>query len=256
MNNGLIIIIGESFRGGGQGCRLRGQQESYDDQYLASSTQIKIIKQIKEEVNNIDVKLFTYDTQYNQNIIDWYSELNTQFLFYKDPIGYDNIFKNSISEIDKDYDFILVFRVDLVFKFNFFNLIKKDKINYTSVCWIKSFLNPEYNLYSHNKTPLNKKRVVDALVYVPNKFLNNLKSGEITLLHEACDIMSDYIYSNVDFILDTYHDSDSQKDKNPIYRIANRPETEIWYSDGYRLGDEPIPDNSKNYGEVFKNIIF
>ncbi len=64
--------------------------------------------------------------------------------------------------------------------------------------------------------------------------------------------MADILYNDVSFILDTYHDSDSQKDINPIYRISNRPESDIWYSEGYRLGIEPIIDKSKTYNKIFK----
>ena len=247
---GLFIIIGESFRFGGQGSRNRGIPESYNDQILACKSHIEIFNDIKDDVD-IDLSILTYKTKYQNDLIKFYSDFNSNFHFYKDPIGFNKIFSEGLSKIESenDYDFIFIFRIDLFFKFNFFNEIKKDKINYSSVCWMNS-----PNLYAdhRNKTIQGKHRVVDVMVYTPKKYIKNLLDGEIKLDHNACDLMNDDLYNNVDFILDTYHDSDSQKDKNPIYRIVNRPESDIWYSEGYKLGIDPIIDQSKTYEKIFK----
>jgi len=35
----------------------------------------------------------------------------------------------------------------------------------------------------------------------------------------------------MDVMINTYHDSDSQKDFNPLYYIVNRPENNVWHSE-------------------------
>ena len=247
---GLFIIIGESFRFGGQGSRSRGIPESYNEQLLACKSHIKFFNDIKNEVD-IELSVLTYETQYQNDLIKCYSDFNARFHFYKDTIGFDKIFNEGLSKVElkSNYDFIFVFRIDLFFKFNFFNKIKKDKINYSSVCWMNS---PNLYIKHRNKTIKGKHRVVDVMIYTPEKYIKNLLNGEIKLDHNACDLMSNDLYNNVDFILDTYHDSDSQKDKNPIYKIVNRPESDIWHSEGYKLGIDPIMDQSKTYEKIFK----
>ncbi len=247
---GLFIIIGESFRLGGQGSRSRGVPESYNEQILACKSHIEFLNDIKNEVD-IELSVLTYETQYQNDLIECYSDFKTNFYFYKDTIGFNNIFNEGLSKVESknNYDFIFIFRIDLLFKYNFFNKIKKDKINYSSVCWMNS---PTLYINHRNKTLQGKHRVVDVMVYTPKKYIKNLLDGEIKLDHNACDLMSDDLCNNVDFILDTYHDSDSQKDKNPIYKIVNRPESAIWYSEGYRLDRDPIMDQSKTYQKIFK----
>ena len=50
---GLVIIIGESFRTGGQGTRLRGLPESYHEQMNACNTHIRFLDHLH---------LFTFQT--------------------------------------------------------------------------------------------------------------------------------------------------------------------------------------------------
>ena len=39
-------------------------------------------------------------------------------------------------------------------------------------------------------------------------------------------------YNDLDTMINTYHDSDSAKDYNPLYYIVNRPENKIHHSEG------------------------
>ena len=43
---------------------------------------------------------------------------------------------------------------------------------------------------------------------------------------------TDLTYEDLGTIINTYHDSDSSKDYNPLYYIVNRPENIIWHSEG------------------------
>lgn len=216
---------------------------------MASETHIIIIEKMCERWNTSpEVKLFTYNTQYNEDIKSWYSIFNTEFHIQESANGWENLFSNCVSKIENEYDFIFLFRIDLIFKFDFIDLIKRDKINYSMVCF---FNHPKYK--NCHKTGGGLHRVADMMLYVPGNLMHLLISGKLKLNHDSFSNLGDAYRDNATFILDTYHDSDSQKDRNPIYRIANRPECEIWHSKGYMLGDNPIPDENKTYEKVFIN---
>ena len=36
-------------------------------------------------------------------------------------------------------------------------------------------------------------------------------------------------YEDMDTIINTFHDSDSNKDFNPLYKIVNRPESNVFH---------------------------
>jgi hypothetical protein len=44
---------------------------------------------------------------------------------------------------------------------------------------------------------------------------------------------TDLTYDDLDTMINTYHDSDSSKDYNPLYYIVNRPENIIWHREGH-----------------------
>jgi hypothetical protein len=251
---GIFFITGESFRIGLQGTRVRGTSDSLEEQEMATMSQLSFFSRIKEEVD-FKIKIITYSTDFDNKIREWFKEYDADISFLDNLIGYDNLYKECVSTIDlsEDIDFVFFMRIDLILKKKFLDvfILDEEKIKYPSVCWITSFLDPV--TVPHHKTfKKNRHRVNDLMLYVPKKFFNELKDGEILITpHEACDFMGDYVYNNVDFFLDTYHDSDSYKDRNPIYKIANRPESNKWYSEGYTVGHDPILDNNKSYSEVF-----
>lgn len=255
-DKGVFCIIGESFRYGLQGSRVRGIPESFYEQELATKSQLAFFYRIKDNVD-IKIKLITYNTTFTNNLIDWFKDYNTEFIVLDEPIGYDNLYKKSLSLTQKenDIDFIFFMRIDLILKEKFFEVfdIKNQKITYPSICWITSFLDPRTT--PHHKTfAKNRHRINDLMLFIPKNFFSELYNGEILITpHEACDYMSDYLYKNVSFFIDTYHDSDSYKDRNPLYKVANRPETEKWYSEGFMIGENPIPDETKTYYNIFKN---
>lgn len=39
-------------------------------------------------------------------------------------------------------------------------------------------------------------------------------------------------YDDMNTMINTYHDSDSEKDFNPLYYIVNRAQSTVWHSEG------------------------
>lgn len=256
---GIFCITGASFRQGLQGTKLRGTNESFYEQELATKSQLAFFSRLKDKID-IKIILITYSTPFVNNLKDWFKDYDVEFIVLDEPIGYDNLYKESLSLTQKEtnVDFIFYMRIDLILKEKFYEVFDIDtqKITYPTICWITSFLDPKTT--PHHKTfAKNRHRVNDLMLFIPKKFFGELYSGEILITpHEACNFMSDYLYENVTFLIDTYHDSDSYKDRNPLYKIANRLETEKWYSEGYRIGENPIIDNTKTYSNIFNNEKF
>lgn len=244
---GLFCAIGESFRTGSQNTRIRGLPESVPQQLEAFQTHVSLLRAQPEEVKPT-LKVLTYKTQFSDLIAKYYGAFNPQIQELETPIGYNNLVRSIVDEAKASapvggWDFIFIFRIDLILKdklrhiFNY----KANSIAYPSVCWAK-----DSRLFN------GRYRVNDMFLFVPKPHLKDLYEGHIPLNHNACESMPAELYNNVRFFLDTYHDSDSEKDKNPLYQIANRPESVHWHSEGLRVTPlGPIKDETKTYNSTF-----
>ena len=222
--NGLIIFIGESFRLGNQGTRNRGSIESYNDQINACNNHISFIDYIIEKFNlHIDIYIATYNTQFNQDLLLIYDKYLIGKDLYDNVIGLNNLFKNVINKINNidNYDFILYIRIDLFLKDYFINIFNPncDKILVPTICSIPN--------HKHKNNP----RVNDMLLFIPKKYYKYINN--IIICHENWHNLiknTNLTNDDMDVMINTYHDSDSYKDWNPLYYIVNRYETNIFHS--------------------------
>ena len=104
-------------------------------------------------------------------------------------------------------------RIDLFLKDKFSEIFNptSDKILFPSICF-----------EPHHKCDIHP-RVNDMMMFIPKKYFYLI--NKITLNHGSWyDLITLYNlkYDDLDMMLDTYHDSDSAKDFNPIYYIVNR----------------------------------
>lgn len=227
--NGLILFLGESFRWGQQCNRNRGSLLSYDEQMKACKSHIDFIENIKTKfsINSISVFLSSYTTQFDKELLKNYEKYLIGYKLYPDVIGIDNLFHNSINEINENiekYDFILFIRIDLFLKDKFKELFNPniDMILFPTICW------------KHDSKSGNDPKVNDLMLFVPKKYYKYITN--ITIHHHSWYYLmqtTDLTYNDIDTIIHTYHDSDSFKDYNPLYYIVNRPETNIFHSEGY-----------------------
>jgi len=241
---GLIIIIGESFRLGGQGTRIRGVPESYDEQINACKTHIKFFDNLKNKFNcNSSIYISTYDTKSNKDLLDIYNNYLLGHHIYDDTIGLHLLFKNSIIDnknyLNK-YNFIFYFRIDLFLKDYFIEIFNPnwETIRFPTICWKKDSL---YN---------GKPRVNDMMLFIPNKFFDYL--NDMSPCHESWYIFSNDLNindNNMDVMINTYHDSDSYKDFNPLYYIVNRPESNIWHSEN-EIFIKLLIENFNEYNKI------
>jgi hypothetical protein len=218
MTVGILLLIGESFRTGEQGTRIRGIKSSYEEQMKACKSHI----QFMNHFSNIKWKvvILSYTTPYDKDLNELYKPFYSYY--YDSPIGYDNLFnvsKQFVIMNQLKYDFLFVSRIDLYFKPNLSKIFNPSwtTIHYPFICWKKGSVSKKYY-----------PRVSDTMVFIPKKY--NLSS--LSLNHdswaELCN--NGFGYSDIDVMINTYHDSDSSKDYNPLYTIVNRHETNIWDS--------------------------
>jgi len=222
MNKGLLILFGESFRLGTQGTRNRGSKQSYEEQIKAAKSHINFISNLQKKNINIIVSINSYTTQYDKDLTDIYKDLLYDNVFYTNLLGQSALINNCINRIGNidSYDFILCMRIDLFLKDKFIEIFKldDDKILFPSICF-----EPHHKIGKH-------PRINDMMMYIPKKYIIFFKQNGVNLYHDTWyNLVTKYNfnYNQLDTMLNTYHDSDSCKDWNPIYYIVNRPENSI-----------------------------
>ena len=169
--------------------------------------------------------VITYTTSYDSLLKEIYSPLYS--IFFKHVIGYNELFeiaKKTIIQNNLSYDFILTLRIDLLLKQEFMNRFNPNwsTIRYPFICWTKD---------SHTKN--NYPRISDTMVFIPKKYF----ISSISLNHESWEELCQrgFGYSDIDVMIETYHDSDSSKDYNPLYTIVNRNKNDTWHSPNQRF---------------------
>lgn len=232
--NGCIILFGESFRFGGQGNRNRGSDKSYGEQIKAANSHVSFIKDLNSKNVNIDVYISSYETKFKNDLLTVYKDILIGYDFYEDLIGQEKLIHNAMSKItniDK-YDFLLIMRVDLFLKEKFTQIFhhKWDKIMWPSICF-----------KPHHKCGIHP-RVNDMMIFFPKKYYKYLQ--HIHFSPTGHSQWADFInktnlkYNDLHTILNTFHDSDSAKDFNPIYYIVNRKQSNIHHSKGHFFDKE------------------
>jgi hypothetical protein len=228
----LIVLYGESFREGQQYSRVRDTSNSYVTQMSASDSHLKFMDMLKYKYNiDSDVSISTYNTKYENELKEKYKGKQLFFNSEENLIGYINIAKKGLENIDlKNYKFILFTRNDIYLKDEFIKNFKEyDKITYISQHTIT------HDCYL-NGTPV----VNPTIIYVPHKYFKIINDIEVG--HNSWKLLYDMHGLNkndLGFMLDTYHDADSYKGWNPYYKMVQRNETDVWL-------DKDTPNIYKN----------
>jgi len=227
LRKGLVVFFGESFRLGGQGTRHTGAPESFSGQMDASHSQCKFLDNLRTlKECSIDVHLETYRTQYDNKLKAVYKDYLVRAEFHASAMGLRRLLQTVIKNLPalELYDFVLIMRIDLYLKDPFIALYNPawNTVRVPSVCFIP-----------HHKTGVHP-RINSMMFHFPKKYYPYMEY----MIHDH-DFWAQLVdtagltYADLDTMLDTYHDSDSDKDFNPIYRIVNRGECAHWHSEGH-----------------------
>lgn len=234
----LILMVGETFRDGGQHTRLRDTEFSYHRQKQASDSHIDFFETLKKQYN-LHVHLESYETKYIDDIKSWYKnchKFTINLRKHLHPNGITMLATEYIKNIDIDqYDWIFAYRPDLELKKYFIRNFDPtwQKLMYPNRLWLP---------WTHcGSLP----RINDTMMYCPRNYFNILKDGGIKLYHHG---LYDYIIHHglqkhhCGFMIPTLHDSDTAKDYNPLYRMVSRNENKYWYSYGYEINHDDVYD--------------
>ena len=220
---GLFVIAGEAFRSGGQGSRVTGQAESYEPQIAAAQTHVALMDRLAA-THIIDVQVDTYRTPYTDDLARVYGDRVVGVNVHDELLGIDGLFRAGVGSAGVDYEFVFFLRIDVFLKDEMLERFDPtvDQITWPSVTWLQ-----DCAVRGH-------PRVNDIFVFVPKRFFRHLN---IMIFNHNCWARlverTSLTYDDLGTVLDTYHDSDSEKDHNPLYYIVNRPENPIWNSRGY-----------------------
>lgn len=260
---GLFCIWGGSFRDSVQYTGGLSENSIFQAQLTASQSQLNFLKSLSSEID-VSLIIITYKTNFSHFLEYWFKDFDPLIILIEKPIGLFKLAKKVpqlASRYDSDFYFFL--RIDIVLKSKFLDVIyfPQDRIMCPFVCYIGGHQHivsppshiPEYakNISIGEKT---RSRPCDMFMYVHSKFKNQLMSSQIWMYHDFTLSIDYNVYRQVDYYLDTFHDSNSWGDRNPLYYTCNRPETFIWKSEFYyHYGDShPFLNYDKNYYEVFK----
>ena len=224
------MLLGESFRFGGQGTRSRGEDVSYPEQINACKTHLKFIEALKTRGCHMDISISTYTTKFNNDLINMYKDYLINANFYDNCIGIHNLFHSNLKNIHTDkYDFIIYIRIDLFLKDKFIDIFNPswETIRFPCICFL-----PHCIVEGH-------PRVNSMLLFIPKKYyqyIGNMNflpvgdDGHRLWAHLVNEVK--LTYTDLNTMIDTFHDSDSAKDYNPLYYIVNRKQQTIFHSEG------------------------
>ena len=230
----ILLLVGSCFREGSQSSNLIDTDQSYIAQKNASDSHNSLINYLNDNNIDVDIVINTHNTKYEKDIKMWYGNNLVQFIINDQLIGLETLVNNALNKFSDyyydNYDAILILRLDLFLKNDFFSKFNpfSDKILFPFICWKLAYIYKNY------------PRVADTLMFIPKNYFYLIQQ-KIFMSHEAWFLYkSNYNLSsdNIGFIINTFHDSDSEKDYNPLYYIVSRDESKIWYS-GDKLYFDP-----------------
>lgn len=240
-----VILAGEAFRFGGQAVRVRDVEKAFEPQRRACFSHVSFFDRLKETKNlNCELFISSYSTKHQQDLLGWYGERLASYSFKENLIGLQGLIKDAIQEINfEEYESLLITRLDIEFKEYLSRVFDPtwNKIMFPSACWKVG----AYLTKGRNWTP----RISDTMEFVPRRLFGHVKR-QFHLSHEAWlhYKRSGLTNSDLGLILDTYHDSDSAKDYNPLYKMAGRSESRKFHSPNFKMGGDLAPQ--KHYRSI------
>ena len=247
-----IILIGEAFRMGGQGNRQRDLEDSIEGQKSACESHNKLAERLESLGIEVKFLIESYCSKYEDQMRSWYGERIESFCTREKLVGLNNLASSALEKIE-EADCILICRIDILLKKMFIEIFdpKCQKLMFPFICWIvkNSHIYPWKPEESNHKS--NSPRVSDMFMFIPKKFIKKIQE-KIYISHSSwCDYLKTFESKDMCFMIDTYHDSDSGKDYNPLYKIVNRNASNFWHSIGYKVGSDMLPVQTEERKEFY-----
>jgi len=234
--NGMVLILGECFREGNLGSRIRDTDFGLRTQKKASESHIDFSTFVKNKYNiDIDICIHTYKTKYKPKLMQWYGKLLKKINIY--PTIFKNINElynttcNSIiRDLDK-YDFILITRCDIFIKpyFNT-NVFNPD---WKKIMFSTQNFNHQTKCGFYNGDPV----VNPEIIFIPKKYFYILNEKFYDVHWTWGNLKKKFNLTNNDmgFMIDSLHNSNTLYDKNPIYYMVSRNENKTTLLNGVKF---------------------
>lgn len=248
----LICFIGESFRKGGMWSRTTGTPDTIIEQEEAIRSHQKFIETLRDVQNvEVEVSIITYSTPYNDIIRKNYEDYNVtdfQFLSSCNKIGRDALYMMCKNKLSDRFSFALIIRIDLILK-NYFNLLFNKRHN--TLIYPFNSINVDGGQIFPG-CPINY--LSDTIIHIPGSLFSKLPNESI-LTHWAHTLLVEKYKFEPELITtfsDSFHDSNSSRDWNPIYYMAGRPRCLKWHA--CLILKRPIltDDDLFRYREIWK----
>ena len=203
-----IVIRGETFRAHShQGSREVGVH-GYEPQKAAVRSHMKYLivpLLVDMGYDGVEVHLHTAPSQWDTEFQSWYGPF-----LKKEPDPFEQL---------GDYDAVLHIRADMILKPLFGCALAnadRNKVLFTFKCWLV-----------YDRIANNLDRISDISTWIPRKLFNQTRDVRaIVANHDAMyHARSWYDQRDIGYLLPgDQHDSDPEKDWNPLYLFADRPE--------------------------------
>lgn len=244
---GLVLIIGEHGRSGGQGSRARGSRESYFEQHAASASHVGLAWHVFRRHGVVcDFAVLSYDSPYARALCDFYARgpgALTSCDFLPEPIGIDamtrlageaTVLNASRAGEMAAYGFVLLLRADLILKRLFLHALDPftPRITFSHNAQFDPASNGGGRLYAHLGGLV--VTVGGTTVLVPRDLWTDYFDARSNYHDTWAQLERRGVpRTRLGFMIPTLHDADSAKDWVPMYRIAGRTESCDWQSPGW-----------------------
>lgn len=256
----LMIMVGQTFRGGGHNDKASGTSSSVRHQKDAAESHLAFARYMQYRFGiHTDFIVETYPSKHIANLYNWYPNgsvhttprfkpkgeyLNRVFRpdLMKSMLAYETLLNLGLSHARNfsDYGAVLFVRADVKLKpgfFHYFDLF--DRITFPFICELPV-----------SKLPSNDRpQIGDLIAYVPSSFFQVFRhKGQFKLYHDAYNF---YRENTTGFMVNSYHGTNSEIVKNPLYYIVNRKQADVVQDVGRTYDDfDGIWDDDDSYKKL------
>jgi len=231
-----LILRGESFRMGSQGTRCVGSPESVREQIAASESHLKLCKTLKAAGFQVDIYFATVDTQFSRQLYEIYGAFLKDTILLNEHLPQQNdTIKMAVNMVPiQQYDSVILSRIDLIYKMPLITSVNPTlgKVQFLAPTW-----------YNDCVTRRGAPKMNDMFYIFPRLAFDVLERAQQLSAYgeEFLDVIPLHP-GEYRCISELFFEPDSEKDANPYYRIANRPESAVFHSKGRTFpADFPPP---------------
>jgi hypothetical protein len=192
----------------------------------AAVSHVRLCRALKEAGFHIDIYFVTVETPFTRQLYEIYGEFLKKAIVLKEHLPTQNdTIKMAVSMVPlNNYDSVIISRIDIIYKTLLINSVNK---KFRTV----QFIAPSW--YNDCVTPMGAPKMNDMFYIFPRFSFDILET--LQEMGVYCEDILDTICldsDEYDCISELFFEPDSEKDMNPYYRIANRPESTTFHSEG------------------------